>query len=129
MDTPVKIFSGRATLPLAKEIAKKALKKGSRLSLDSLPGSSKEIGLKSFPIEIINIDIWYPALHGPNGEDGTIQGLFTLMKKPFVGSGVLGSALGMDKIAMKKAFAAAGLPQVPYIFTEEKKLKNQKEYI
>ncbi len=61
------------------------------------------------------IDVWFPILHGPNGEDGTIQGLLRLMKVPFVGSGVLGSALGMDKIAMKMAFAQAGLPQVKYV--------------
>ncbi|PSR15775.1 D-alanine--D-alanine ligase [filamentous cyanobacterium CCP3] len=61
------------------------------------------------------IDIWFPVLHGPNGEDGTVQGLFTLMQQPFVGSGVLGSAVGMDKIAMKMAFAQAGLPQVKYL--------------
>src|ERR671933_1168133 len=61
------------------------------------------------------VDVWFPILHGPNGEDGTIQGLLKLMQLPFVGSGVLGSALGMDKIAMKMAFAQAGLPQVKYI--------------
>ena len=61
------------------------------------------------------IDVWFPILHGPNGEDGTVQGLLSLMKVPFVGSGVLGSALGMDKIAMKMAFAQAGLPQVDYV--------------
>jgi len=61
------------------------------------------------------VDVWFPVLHGPNGEDGTVQGLFTLMGKPYVGSGVLGSAVGMDKLAMKAAFAAAGLPQVPYV--------------
>ncbi len=61
------------------------------------------------------IDVWFPILHGPNGEDGTIQGLLSLMKVPFVGSGVLGSALGMDKIAMKMAFAQAELPQVKYM--------------
>ena len=61
------------------------------------------------------IDIWFPVLHGPNGEDGTIQGLLTLMQVPFVGSGVLGSALAMDKLAMKTAFAQAGLPQVKYV--------------
>ncbi|MGB3135893.1 MAG: D-alanine--D-alanine ligase family protein [Nodosilinea sp.] len=61
------------------------------------------------------IDIWFPVLHGPNGEDGTVQGLFTLMQQPFVGSGVLGSAAGMDKIVMKTAFAQAGLPQVKYL--------------
>ena len=61
------------------------------------------------------IDIWFPVLHGPNGEDGTIQGLLALMQVPFVGSGVLGSAMGMDKLAMKTAFAEAGLPQVKYL--------------
>lgn len=61
------------------------------------------------------VDVWFPILHGPNGEDGTIQGLLKLMQVPFVGSGVLGSALGMDKIAMKMVFAQAGLPQVKYV--------------
>jgi len=70
--------------------------------------------LWEFPPEIANIDVWFSILHGPNGEDGTVQGLLTLMQVPFVGSGVLGSALGMDKIAMKTAFAQAGLPQVRY---------------
>ncbi len=68
-----------------------------------------------FPPEVKEIDVWFPILHGPNGEDGTIQGLLTLMQVPFVGSGVLGSSLGMDKIAMKMAFAQAGLPQVKYM--------------
>lgn len=61
------------------------------------------------------IDVWFPILHGPNGEDGTVQGLLSLMGVPFVGSGVLGSALGMDKIAMKMAFTQAGLCQVDYV--------------
>ncbi|MCW6049553.1 D-alanine--D-alanine ligase [Lyngbya sp. CCAP 1446/10] len=61
------------------------------------------------------VDVWFPVLHGPNGEDGTVQGLLKLLQVPFVGSGVLGSAVGMDKIAMKMAFAHAGLPQVKYI--------------
>lgn len=66
------------------------------------------------PPQVAEVDVWFPILHGPNGEDGTIQGLLTLMQVPFVGSGVLGSALGMDKIAMKMAFAQAGIPQVKY---------------
>ncbi|WP_071187977.1 D-alanine--D-alanine ligase family protein [Trichormus sp. NMC-1] len=70
--------------------------------------------LWQFPPQTAQIDLWFPILHGPNGEDGTIQGLLTLMQKPFVGSGVLGSATGMDKIGMKTAFAQAGLPQVKY---------------
>jgi D-alanine-D-alanine ligase len=62
-----------------------------------------------------DVDVWFPILHGPNGEDGTVQGLLKLMQVPFVGSGVLGSAMGMDKIAMKMAFAAVGLKQVKYL--------------
>ena len=67
------------------------------------------------PPQVAEVDIWFPILHGPNGEDGTVQGLLKLMQVPFVGSGVLGSAVGMDKIAMKTAFAQVGLPQVEYI--------------
>jgi D-alanine-D-alanine ligase len=59
-------------------------------------------------------DVVFPLLHGPNGEDGTVQGLLRLLGLPFVGSGVLGSAVGMDKLMMKSVFAAAGLPQVRY---------------
>ncbi len=66
------------------------------------------------PSQVAQVDVWFPILHGPNGEDGTIQGLLTLMQVPFVGSGVLGSAMGMDKIAMKMAFEQAGLAQVKY---------------
>ncbi|WP_413171524.1 D-alanine--D-alanine ligase family protein [Anabaena azotica] len=73
-----------------------------------------KLNLWQFPVQTTEIDLWFPILHGPNGEDGTIQGLLTLMQVPFVGSGVLGSATGMDKIAMKTAFAQAGLPQVKY---------------
>jgi D-alanine-D-alanine ligase len=71
--------------------------------------------LWQFPTEAATIDLWYPVLHGPNGEDGTIQGLLQLMQKPYVGSGVLGSCVGMDKIGMKMAFAQAGIPQVKYM--------------
>ncbi len=79
-------------------------------TLHSLPPTS----LWQFPPIAADIEVWFPVLHGPNGEDGTIQGLLTLMQVPFVGSSVLGSAVGMDKIAMKTAFAQAGLPQVAY---------------
>jgi D-alanine--D-alanine ligase len=55
-------------------------------------------------------DVVLPLLHGPYGEDGTVQGLFELADVPYVGSGVVGSAVAMDKVMMKRAFAAAGLP-------------------
>jgi len=57
----------------------------------------------------------FPVFHGLNGEDGTIQGVLELANLPYVGAGVLGSALGLDKIYMKRAFAAAGLPTVEYL--------------
>jgi D-alanine-D-alanine ligase len=56
------------------------------------------------------IDVVFPLLHGPYGEDGTVQGLLELAGLPYVGSGVLGSAVGMDKVMMKRAFVACGLP-------------------
>lgn len=62
------------------------------------------------------LDVVFPLLHGPNGEDGTVQGLLELMNLPYVGNGVLASAAGMDKVVMKQLFAQAGLAQVNYVF-------------
>jgi D-alanine-D-alanine ligase len=62
-----------------------------------------------------SLDLVFPVLHGTFGEDGTIQGLFELDDVAYVGSGVLGSAAAMDKDAMKRLFAAAGLPQTPHV--------------
>ena len=59
-------------------------------------------------------DVVFPILHGPNGEDGTVQGMLKLAGIPFVGSGVLGSAVSMDKIMTKAVLATHGIPQVPY---------------
>jgi D-alanine-D-alanine ligase len=58
----------------------------------------------------LDVDVVVPLLHGPYGEDGTVQGLLELAGLPYVGSGVLGSAVGMDKIMMKRALRAEGLP-------------------
>ncbi|KAA6449110.1 D-alanine--D-alanine ligase [Bacillus atrophaeus] len=60
------------------------------------------------------IDVVFPLLHGPNGEDGTIQGLLELLNIPYVGNGVLASSAGMDKVVMKHLFAQAGLSQAKY---------------
>ncbi len=66
-------------------------------------------------IEFHSIDIWFPLLHGLNGEDGAIHGLLKFTQKPLVGGGILGSALGMDKILMKKIFSTLAIPQVNYL--------------
>jgi D-alanine-D-alanine ligase len=57
-----------------------------------------------------SLDVVFPVLHGPYGEDGTVQGLLELANIPYVGAGVLASSVGMDKAAMKLVFAASGLP-------------------
>lgn len=60
-------------------------------------------------------DAIFPLLHGPNGEDGTIQGLFEVLDLPYVGNGVLAASSSMDKLVMKQLFEHRGLPQLPYI--------------
>ncbi len=72
-------------------------------------------------------DLIFPVLHGPNGEDGTLQGLLELANVPYVGSGVLGSSLGMDKDRMKAAFAHAGLPQANYLTFLRSEYRNSSE--
>ena len=62
----------------------------------------------------LSLDVIFPMLHGPYGEDGTIQGLLELANIPYVGGGVLASAVGMDKAMMKVAFAGRDLPMCPY---------------
>ena len=108
-------------------VAKSVLEQMSALANDQLPHPLPARGLRQLPLDPDCIDVWYPVLHGPNGEDGTVQGLFTLMQQPFVGSGVLGSAVGMDKLAMKAAFAAAGIAQVPYIGVNAADLENPQQ--
>ncbi|MEM1427037.1 MAG: D-alanine--D-alanine ligase, partial [Cyanobacteria bacterium P01_H01_bin.130] len=94
------------------EISAEVLAAGTPLSCDDVPSDRTQ--LWQFPPAAATVDVWFPILHGPNGEDGCIQGLFQLMQVPHVGGGVLGSSVGMDKIAMKMAFAEAGLSQVEY---------------
>jgi D-alanine-D-alanine ligase len=62
----------------------------------------------------LGLDVVFPVLHGPHGEDGTIQGLLELANVPYVGPGVLASSVGMDKAAMRLMFAAHGLPIAPW---------------
>jgi D-alanine-D-alanine ligase len=104
-------------------VAQRVLERGTPALDADLPDPDSRGGFRGFPTGALEVEVWFPVLHGPNGEDGTIQGLFTLMQLPFVGSGVLGSAVGMDKQAMKAAFAAAELPQVPYRCLDAAELK------
>ncbi|MFD1737663.1 D-alanine--D-alanine ligase [Bacillus salitolerans] len=76
---------------------------------------NKELFPTTTEAEDQSIDVVFPLLHGPNGEDGTVQGMLELMNIPYVGNGVLSSAAGMDKVIMKNLFAQAGLKQAKYV--------------
>jgi D-alanine-D-alanine ligase len=76
------------------------------------------------------LDVIFPLLHGTFGEDGTIQGLLEMANMPYVGGGVLASAVGMDKVMMKKVFAQEGLPQCLYRhFTRTQWIKEQSYHL
>lgn len=96
------------------------LSAGKGTLVGTLPGFSAHALLAIDPNRQIarflqeGVDVAFPVLHGTYGEDGTVQGLLELLGVPYVGPGVLASALGMDKVAMKAAFQQAGLPVVKY---------------
>jgi D-alanine-D-alanine ligase len=84
-------------------------------------GDPSHAGLQSFArsdgtLTSQKLDVVFPVLHGPFGEDGTIQGLLEMANIPYVGCGVLASACGMDKVAMKLLFLQAGLPMCNYVW-------------
>ena len=76
-------------------------------------------------INFQNVDVWFPLLHGFNGEDGSIHGLLKFTNKPLVGCGIIGSALGMDKIMMKAIFSNLKIPQVNYLVFQNKDLNDE----
>ncbi|GKU80587.1 D-alanine--D-alanine ligase [Paenibacillus sp. L3-i20] len=77
---------------------------------------------------IETIDVMFPLLHGTFGEDGTIQGLFEMANIPYVGAGVLASAVGMDKVMMKKVFAQEGLPQCVFRYFNRTQWEKDSSY-
>ncbi len=89
------------------------------------------IGVKSlfFKENYIPLDVVIPALHGMNGEDGSVQGLLELANIPYTSSGILGSSVGMDKIIMKKVFEAYGFPVLPYTCFLRSEWEKDKEAI
>lgn len=95
-------------------------------SVKSLVRPSKKLFTKASSIEI---DVVFPLVHGTFGEDGTLQGLLELANIPYVGAGVLGSALGMDKITMKAVFKENHLPVVKYVWFLRNEWKYKQEEI
>ncbi|GIV85166.1 MAG: D-alanine--D-alanine ligase [Candidatus Roseilinea sp.] len=84
----------------------------------------------TIPLEDLRkFDVVFPLLHGPMGEDGTVQGLLTLIGVPFVGAGVVGSAVGMDKVIFKDVMRAHGLPVVNYIVARRRQWLSAPEHV
>src|SRR5438128_4131361 len=78
-------------------------------------GDPTQSGLKKLDANLSEpLDVVFPVLHGTYGEDGTIQGLLEMAGVPYVGCGVLASAMGMDKVTMKQLFQKAGLTIIEY---------------
>ncbi len=80
-----------------------------------LPATQQQSWHPGALFRALHIDVIFPVLHGPMGEDGTVQGFFELAGLPYVGCGVAASAISLDKALMKAAFAAAGLPLLPWV--------------
>lgn len=93
------------------------------------PSSQQIIPISDESIDLGALDVVFTVLHGTFGEDGTIQGLLELANIPYVGSGVLGSAAGMDKIIMKAIFAQAGLPQARFMAVSRKRWETSSEEV
>ncbi|MET7935684.1 D-alanine--D-alanine ligase family protein [Streptomyces sp. NPDC005322] len=112
-DEPDRMAIANRELPSVERLAESAegsvvlpVDPGSREVVYSEPGA--------VPKALGDVDVVFPMLHGPYGEDGTLQGLLELSGVPYVGAGVLASAVGMDKEYMKRVFVSYGLPVGPY---------------
>jgi D-alanine-D-alanine ligase len=84
------------------------------LTIERTPASRSSDDVDRAVVTGLGLDVVFPVLHGPYGEDGTIQGLLELANVPYVGAGVLASAVGMDKAVMRVLFSAHGLPLAPW---------------
>jgi len=88
------------------------------------PGFSFEIWSRSH-----HIDVVFPLIHGTGGEDGTLQGYLEMLGLPYAGSGVTASAIGMDKVHMKQAFAAAKLPMIEHVAVHEREWRHERDRV
>jgi D-alanine-D-alanine ligase len=94
----------------AQKMLPEVIANGQHVVLPADPGSAALVPLEGNPAAPLKVDLVFPVLHGTYGEDGTVQGLLELAGLPYVGSGVTGSATGMDKDIAKRLFLQEGLP-------------------
>jgi D-alanine-D-alanine ligase len=99
---------------------------GPEVALDQDPGAQALVAADGVRTEI---DVVFPVMHGPFGEDGSIQGFLEMAGVPYVGAGVLGSAVGMDKAVQKVLFRAAGIPVVDHEVVHEREWEEDPEAV
>jgi D-alanine-D-alanine ligase len=98
--------------------------KGEEVSLPAVPGPDTLISAPSSEVDrSVSLDVVFPIVHGQGGEDGSLQGLLEMAGVAYVGSGVLGSAVQMDKEVTKRLLAAAGVPVVPWEVVRKRELE------
>ncbi|MEW1720908.1 D-alanine--D-alanine ligase family protein [Streptomyces sp. NPDC093109] len=113
-DDPERMAIADRRLPSVEQIAEST---DGTVVLSADPGNREVVYSEpgSVPKALGEVDVVFPVLHGPYGEDGTLQGLLELSGVPYVGAGVLASAVGQDKEYMKRVFTSFGLPVGPYV--------------
>src|SRR6266566_5808248 len=140
---PIGITTDGAWLEVADDPAKLAITGGELPSVDSVAKPDAHVVPWAYqgdtsvvssapghiPHVLGDVDVVLPVLHGPYGEDGTLQGLLELAGVPYVGAGVLASAVGMDKAVQKVLFAAAGLPVVPHEVVRDREWEEDREAV
>jgi D-alanine-D-alanine ligase len=123
-DKPPTSISAAEVIEHARIEAARPVRPGREAHLVAHPGEDTVLAIErrsgaeiDAPAKVtgVGLDVVFPVLHGPYGEDGTVQGLLELANVPYVGAGVLGSAVGMDKAVMKTLFLARQLPVGPYV--------------
>ena len=112
----------------AQKMLPEVLRTGQRVVMSADPTESALMPLDGSP-RGQKLDVVFPVIHGTFGEDGTMQGLLELAGLPFVGAGVLGSAIGMDKDVAKKLMQVAGIPVVPWIAVQRADWERQPKEI
>jgi len=94
-----------------------------------LPGADGLLACAAGLMALSTIDVAFPLIHGPGGEDGTLQGLLELAEVPYVGAGVGASAVGLDKALMKALLRDAGLPVVDYLVVTQSRWEKEEEAV
>jgi D-alanine-D-alanine ligase len=117
-DEPERLAISGRTLPSVAAVA--GPEAGEAAGAGTALAPAAPAAVASVPHVLAGVDVVLPILHGPFGEDGTIQGLLEMAGVPYVGAGVLASAVSMDKEYMKLVFAARGLPICPYAVVRER---------